>query len=167
MGPAQGNTASKWQSGLPDELTSDLSHFPAQSLLYFTGGILREKSLEKIFLCVLKPKSLNVLCLYHPWLPARRTGVLPILLPPFILHPGLYPGTESSPTFVHSLEQNSAHPVVFLEPTKEMVPGPSTHFSPQVLGSWNEGLLRQAQLPLPSPGSSIATLLSMLFASWG
>ena len=52
MGPAQGNTASKWQSGLPHELTSDLSDFPAQSLLYFTGGILRGKKLRKdIFVC--------------------------------------------------------------------------------------------------------------------
>lgn len=44
MGPVQGHTASKWHSGLRDELISDLSDFPAQSLLYFTGGILGEKA---------------------------------------------------------------------------------------------------------------------------
>lgn len=135
MGPAQGNTASKWQSGLPDALTSDLSDFPAQSLLYFTGGILGEKSLEKIFLCVLKPKSLNVLCLYHHWLPARRTGVLPILLLPFLLHlVFIQVLNHHLPSFT-ALNKTVPTLLSFLSPQRRWSPGPSTHCSPQVLGS--------------------------------
>lgn len=70
------------------------------------------KSLENIFVCVLKPKSLSVLYFYYTHhQPQTRIGgyLLPILLPSSLLGPGPLQFPESSLTLVHSLEPNSTH----------------------------------------------------------
>ena len=103
-----------------------------------------------------------------PLLPARRIRVLLfILFPPFLPHPGLHQYTKSSPTLVHSLEQNSTTLLSFLGPWRRRSPGPSTHYFPYVRDPEMRDFCGKPNFLSPPQVQPLATPLSMLFASCG
>ena len=151
MGPAQGHTASKWQSVCLMNLSQICLISQPEVFCISREGYWGKKLRKAIFVCAEAQITECALSL-SPLASSQEDWRPPILLPPFLPHPGLHPDTESSPTLVHSLEQNSAHPVVFLESTKEMVPRTQHPLFPTGSGilKWGTSEASSASSPLLS-----------------